>query len=236
MKTNKQYIVESTREREMVPTERGRSLSTSYCLLSTEKGIALVMVLILAAISLAIMAALIYMITVSTQVSGIQKRYRTALEAGKGGASVAFQTIGAGGDPNLGLANFSIPSMNVGGTDCFTAKLNSATADWPKDGSGNDICSTSFNIDPTQPSSYDWSFQLGSTAAYDVYAKIVDTVNGNSSRTVDAGAMLQKAGVVNANSGEVPVKSYPYIYTIEIQAVNSGNTTEKADYSVLYEY
>jgi hypothetical protein len=203
---------------------------------SNEKGIALVMVLILAAISLAIMAALIYMITVSTQVSGIQKRYRTALEAGKGGASVAFQTIGAGGDPNLGLTNFTIPSLNVGGTNCFAAKLNTATADWPKDGGGNDICSASFSIDPTQSSSYDWSFQLGSLPAYNVYAKIVDTVNGNSSRSVDAGVTLLKSGVVNANAGEVPVKSYPYIYTIEIQSVNSGNTAEKADYSVLYEY
>jgi hypothetical protein len=203
---------------------------------SNERGIALVMVLILAAISLAIMAALIYMITMSTQVSGIQKRYRTALEAGKGGASVAFQTIGAGGDPNLGLSNFNIPAMNVGGTDCFTAKLNTATADWPKDGGGNDICSTSFSIDPNQSSSYDWSFQLGAMPAYNVYAKIVDTVNGNSSRSVGAGATLLKAGVVNANSGEVPVKSYPYLYTIEIQSVNSGNTAEKAEYSVLYEY
>jgi hypothetical protein len=203
---------------------------------SNERGIALVLVLMLAAISLAIMAALIYMITVSTQVSGIQKRYRTALEAGKGGASVAFQTIAAGADPNLGLTNFSIPSTDVDGTNCFIAKLNTPTTDWPKDGGGNDICSTSFNIDPTQPSSYDWSFQLGTTAAYNVYAKIVDTVNGNSSRTVDAGGMLLKSGVVNANSGEVPVKSYPYLYTIEIQAVNSSNTAEKADYSVLYEY
>jgi hypothetical protein len=234
----------------MVPTDKGpslstsyfllstkkESLSTSYCLLSTEKGIALVMVLILAAISLAIMAALIYMITVSTQVSGIQKRYRTALEAGKGGAFVAFQTIGAGGNPNLGLTNFSMPSTDVSGTNCFTAKLNNATADWPKDGSGNDICDTSFNIDPNSSSSYDWSFQLGTMPAYNVYAKIVDTVNGNSSRSVDASETLIKTGVVNANAGEVPVKSYPYLYTIEVQAVNSSNTAEKADYSVLYEY
>jgi hypothetical protein len=203
---------------------------------SNERGIALVMVLILAAISLAIMAALIYMITASTQVSGIQKRYRTALEAGKGGAVVAFQTIGAGGDPNLAGIAVSIPALNVGGTNCFAAKLNNATADWPKDGSGNDICSTSFTIDPTQSSSYDWSFGLGAAPAYTVYAKIVDTVNGNSSRSVDALGPLLKSGVVNANIGEVPVQSFPYLYTLEIEAVNPVNTAEKADYSVLYEY
>ena len=57
---------------------------------SNERGIALVMVLILSAIALAIMAALIYMITVGTQASGMQKRYRTALEAGKGGADISY--------------------------------------------------------------------------------------------------------------------------------------------------
>ena len=53
-----------------------------------EKGIALVMVLILSAIALAIMAALVYMLISGTQISGMQKRYRTALEAGVGGADV----------------------------------------------------------------------------------------------------------------------------------------------------
>jgi hypothetical protein len=195
-----------------------------------ENGIALVMVLILAVISLAIMAALVYMITSSTQVSGIQKRYRTALEAGKGGAAVSFQTIAAGGDPNLGLTGFLIPAQNVGGTDCFSAKLNTPTASWPA------ACETSFTIDPATQSTYDWNFQLGNAPAYNVYAKIVDTVNGNSSRAVDAGGTLLKSGVVNANSGEVPVQSLPYLYTIEVQATNANNQNEKADYSILYEY
>ena len=56
------------------------------------------MILILAAIALAIMAGLIYMITASTQISGMQKRYNTALEAGVGGADIAYQFIALRGD------------------------------------------------------------------------------------------------------------------------------------------
>ena len=63
-----------------------------------EKGIALVMILILAAISLVIMAGLLYMITSSTQITGMQKRYKTALEAGIGGSEVFSQFIGLQGD------------------------------------------------------------------------------------------------------------------------------------------
>ena len=49
--------------------------------LRNEDGIALMMVLVLSAISLAAMAAMMYMMTVRTQMSGIQKRYSTAYEA-----------------------------------------------------------------------------------------------------------------------------------------------------------
>src|SRR4030067_537165 len=60
-----------------------------------EKGIALVMVLVLSAIILIIMAGLIYMLITGTQISGMQKRYKTALEAGIGGADITYQIIGA---------------------------------------------------------------------------------------------------------------------------------------------
>ena len=56
------------------------------------------MILILAAISLVIMAGLLYMITSSTQISGMQKRYKSGLEAGIGGAEVAYQFIALRGD------------------------------------------------------------------------------------------------------------------------------------------
>jgi len=186
-----------------------------------EKGIALVMILILAAIALAIMAGLIYMITSGTQVSGMQKRYKTALDAGYGGADVSYQLIGARGDPNIPLTNFLINASS----SCLTDKLNKKTADW---GSG---CDSSMTV---SSASHDMHFDLGASPypTYRVYSKIVDTVEGNSGG--DEG--LLGKGVVYSGSGEVNVMSIPYLYTIEVDAENPSNPSERAKLSILYQY
>ena len=193
-----------------------------------EKGIALVMVLILSAIALAIMAALVYMLTSGTQISGMQKRYRTALEAGVGGADVTFQLIAARGDPGIPLNNFIITASSVGGYNCLTDKLNNSTSAW------NGVCSTSVVIDPTDPATYDMSFELGTPGfpTYKIHAKIVDTVEGNSGG--DFG--LTKTAVVATGQGEITPMSIPYLYTVEIDSQNVANPTERAKYSVLYQY
>jgi len=193
-----------------------------------QEGIALVMVLILSAIALAIMAALVYMLTSGTEVSGLQKRYKSASEAGKGGADITYRVIQAAGDPDIpGLTNFSIPALNVGSVNCLDWKLNHPTGEWPSD------CSSIVSIDPSQSSSYDITFQLGN---FSVYSKIVDTVDGNSSRYVGADEGLIKGGVVTADPSEVPVVSMPYLYTIEVDSENASNPEERAKYSILYQY
>jgi hypothetical protein len=208
-----------------------KKLSATYSLLPTkdESGVALVMVLILSAIALAIMAALVFMLTASTQMSGIQKRYKNALEAGKGGAELAFQVIASRAPLSIsGLidstANF--PARNVGGTDCLTAKLNTATGTWPAE------CSNVSAIDPTDSRTYDMYFDLGTAPTFRVYGKIVDTVEGNSGADIG----LQKSGVVSSNSGEVTAMSMPYLYTIEVDTMDRDNPSEKARYSILYQY
>jgi hypothetical protein len=202
--------------------------------LFNEKGIALVMVLVLSVIALAIMAGLIYMITTGTQMSGMQKRYKTALEAGLGGADITYQLIAARGDPNIPLTNFLITASNVGGVDCLTPKLNSPTSSWPA------ACSNSLTIDPNTQSTYDMRFDLGS---YRAYAKIADTAdygdNGSGEHIAgnsgpDLG--LIKGGVVAANTGEINVVSMPYLYTIEVDAENPNNSAERAKLSILYQY
>lgn len=197
-----------------------------------EKGVALMVVMLLSVILLGIMASLVYMLVASTQVSGIQKRYKTALDAGKGGTDVAFEVIATRGDPELpGLGTTFKLTRDVAAcvtypAGCLTAKLNSPTKDWPAN------CYTGAPIDVTQCASYDMLFELGTTAKYQVYAKIVDTAEGNSA--ADLG--LQKAGVVSSNTGEVQAMSKPYLYTLEVQAQNKDNPTERAQYSILYQY
>ncbi len=211
-----------------------------------EKGIALVMILILSAIVLAIMAGLIYMITAGTQVSGMQKRYKTALEAGVGGADITYQLIGFRGETSstesfksslssLSLAVTTPASCvtrsitlctSIGSYTGIATKFNLPTACW----SG---CDNSQTIDPANNTTYDMSFQLhGTSSPYNVYAKIVDTVEGNSS--ADEG--LIKQGVVSINTGELTVMSIPYLYTIEIDAENVSNPAERAKLSILYQY
>jgi hypothetical protein len=42
--------------------------------------------------------------------------------------------------------------------------------------------------------------------------------------------------VVDSNSGEIRVMSYPYLYTIEVDAENTANPSERAKFSILYQY
>jgi hypothetical protein len=206
---------------------RGSALSC----VEADRGIALVMVLILSAISLGIMAALVYMLTVGTQASGLHKRYRNALDAGKSGAEITYDLLAARGNPNISGLPVTIPaqSYNTGGAgtgDCLIAKLNTKTADWG-------ACDASVSIDPSNQATYDWSFQLGEgSQTYTVYAKIVDTVEGNSAGSIG----LTKGGVVSTNSGEITVMSRPYLYTLEVDAQRSTNPQERAKYSILYQY
>jgi hypothetical protein len=207
---------------------------------SSEEGIALVMVLILSAISLAVMSALVYMLVVSTQSSGAQKRYKTALEAGKAGREVIFNLISGRGTLNMtGLSNFAMANQNVSKTvngivisqNCLAWKLTYPTAMWPSE------CSTSLSINPddslsSATASYDMSVDVGSAAVYRVRAKIVDTVDGNSGANLG----LRTAGVVASNNGEISVPSRPYLYTIEVDSENRDNPVERGKYEILYQY
>ncbi|OGW43532.1 MAG: hypothetical protein A2Y66_01150 [Nitrospirae bacterium RBG_13_41_22] len=216
-----------------------------------EKGIALVMILVLSAIALAIMAGLIYMIMIGTQISGTQKRYKTAQEAGVGGADVTYEFIKLRGDPSSTIAlqnelsainpalttSSSCTGTNILGTT-FTglaAKLNTRTTN--PDGTSNWSAScypNSMAIYPGTPATYDMSFDLGTYPypTYRIYAKIVNTAEGNSGP--DEG--LTGQGVVTSGSGEVMVVSKPYLYTIEVDAENLSNSYERAKYSILYQY
>jgi len=47
---------------------------------------------------------------------------------------------------------------------------------------------------------------------------------------------LLKHGVVSSGSGEITVVSIPYLYTVEVNAENRDNPSERAKLSVLYQY
>ncbi|RJR14550.1 MAG: hypothetical protein C4581_13770 [Nitrospiraceae bacterium] len=202
------------------------AISYQLSAIRNEKGIALVMVLILSLISLVTMSGLMYMVTSGTQVSGVEKRYSTALEAGRSGRDIASLVFSARGNPyNAGEAALIDFSITASAT-CLEDKLNKATSDW------DPSCQSSLTIDPGSAGTYDMTFQLGNDPTFAVYSKIVDTVEGNSG--ADEG--LIKTGVVSSYPGEVTVMKVSYLYTMEIDAENINNPTERAKLSVLYQY
>lgn len=185
-------------------------------ILRNEKGFAMVFVLVLAAISLAMTLAMLMMVSRGSFLSGQQMRFRTAVEASWGGMEAMFQLISGRGNLSTPYTNLGMDNAGIG------TKLGGPTATW----GGLD---QAIMIDPNVSTSYDMRIDLGT---YRVYAKIADTVDGNSG--ADEG--LIKTAVVNAGSGEVTVVSVPYLYTIEVLSQSTTNPTERSKLSILYQY
>ena len=210
----------------------------------TERGIALVIVLILSAIGLGLMTTLIYLITTGTQVSGIQKRYKTALEASMGGKDIVLQVLSMK-DRNMSEISTYLTSLTGmaashtdpagctgGGFTGFQAKLRASThvngaLNWSAG------CDNTIAIDPSVSSTYDMKFELGVDPRYTVYAKIVDTVAGSE---VGEATKLKTGGVVASQGDVIQVAGVPNLYTVEVLTENSANPMEKARLQVLYQY
>lgn len=223
----------------------GRGMIPMSAGAKSEKGVVLVAVLVLSAVALAIMTALIYMITSGTQISGFQKRYKTSLEAARGGGDVLYQLIAVRGvteDDTVFTNALSAAGLNLsiisalysscagssGGTvytDPWAAKLMTPTTSWTN-------CNSNLTIDPGDSSTYDMMLQLGTAPKYNFYAKIVRTIDGNSGG--DTG--LLKDGVVSSGTGQIEVTPMPYLYAMEVLASNSTNAAERAKFSILYQY
>lgn len=220
--------------------------------IKNEKGIALVMVLILALIGLAIVSALLFMMTQGTIMSGGQKFYRTAEEASYGGAELAASYLGNRGLLNIPAGGAFSGILFASGCNCgdpytFTDNVISGTT--THDIRCNKLCNPTNAwqegapasnaqkaLDPTNTP--DFQFTLGiAPATFTVFAKIVDTVQGNS----DVGGLvttgeLGGAGVVASNTGLISPPHNPYLYRLEVQTEATANPRERARLSLLYAF
>ncbi len=184
-----------------------------------ESGLALVIVMVLAAAAIIIMAGLLYMVTSGTEFSGTAARYTNALQAAVGGVDGARQYIEQQGTaPNL-------PNILVStGSKCMVngqnMKLTTLTQNWPAG------CDKSFIINTTDQNTYDFTATLGN---YQVYSKIVDTIPGNTA----AASGLVKTGVVETSPGKV--RQIPYIYTLYTLSVSAAGA-ERSQVSAVYQY
>ncbi|UPU37561.1 pilus assembly PilX N-terminal domain-containing protein [Geomonas paludis] len=204
--------------------------------LGNEDGIALVTALMFTLICLGIVAGLMQMLLLETKVSATQKNYRNSIEAAYGGTELITREFipklfnnyssainplklayGSGGMGDIGL---------VTNDASLKTKLSTSTSDWG---------TLSKTIDAKDTP--DLTFLLrgvSSAGNFKVYAKIVDTVQGNSDTTgvdfLDSGV-----GVAGTGSGISP-KHNPALYTFEVRGEKASNPKEKALLSVLYAF
>jgi hypothetical protein len=184
--------------------------------LRNEKGFALLFVLILAAIALIMTLAMLFMVGRGSFVSGQQKRYRTAVEASRGGVEAMLQLIAS----RAGNPLYS--NMSVVNATTLVKKLDNTSDSWTP-------LEKSITINPNDNSTYDMSVNL---VTYTVYTKIVDTVAGNTGPSTG----LLKSGVVTTSPSEISGLSIPYLYTIEVLSQSTTNPSERSKISVLYQY
>jgi hypothetical protein len=205
-----------------------------------KKGVALVMVLMIIAISTAMIAAVLFFIQRGTEISALEKKYATAKEASLGAVEIftkeiiplAIVTASTTPSNSLTTALTNFPATTsasvtaVATNSCFSDKLLKSTASWATGCSNSsdpktlpDIKLTLSGVSPAQP--------------FDVYVKIVDTVSGN---TNTSGVVLEGAGAAETGGGMIFMQHFPYMYRTEIQGEKQKNPNERANFELLYAY
>ena len=210
--------------------------------LRNERGIALFTALLLTLFALAIVAAVLYMVTQGIQTSAASKRYKTALEASHGGLDVftkdIITQIYTGSASSQVTSAFSSISLNFGTySSCVKQKLTTPTALW--DTTSGKACGQNAKI--VNPKSYpDATFTLKGTTSgtnYKVYTQIVDSVPGNSDRSGLGGTLGGATGTTGSATGAgISPMHIPALFTIEVQGERELNPLEKSKLSVLYAY
>jgi hypothetical protein len=199
--------------------------------LKNKDGVALMMALILSVIALAIVSALLYFVVQSTEISGFQKRYRTAHEAAMGSIELITKEIISGtigGDPLSSMDQYrGLLKVNPAQDTCFSSKLIGPVENWH--------ASCDKSMDPKNVPDVIFSLRaISPQPNFAVYGKIVDTVPGN---TDTSGLELDTdISVVGSGSGLITPMHYPYMYRIEVLSERETNPDERAQFSVLYAY
>ncbi|HBG08252.1 MAG: hypothetical protein A2075_06740 [Geobacteraceae bacterium GWC2_58_44] len=202
--------------------------------ISNERGVALVTALMLTLVTLGIVMALLYYVTMGTKITASQKRYKNVLEASHGGADVftkeVIPKLFDGYSTSKLIDNFSGIKLALGNSACLNQKLTLPTASWGA-ACGANAKKLDAKLSP------DASFTLKgmpTQPGFNVFTKIVDTVPGNSDKS-GFELLDSAAGVSGVNSGVAP-KHVPAVYRIEVQGEKEINPQEKANLTVLYAY
>lgn len=234
MRLNIRKILESPAKKKSAPRPTAATrlsgvpvaprLSASPAILGNERGVALVMALILGLIGMLMIASLLYMAGTGTWTSGSKKRYQTALEVSHGGMNFFAKEIiqrGVGGTPLSTMGTYGgILTSLIADAD-FTTKLTTT-------GDINDGVYPDDNPDATLTLPF-----TAPTPNMTVNTAILRTSRGNSGTSSN---VLVGGGVVNNSSGTVTPQHIPYLFQTEIQGQSAANSRERARLSGTYAY
>lgn len=190
-------------------------------ILGSERGVALVMALILGLVGMLMMASLLYMAGTGIWTSGSKSRYQTALESAHGGLSFFAKEIiqrGVGGATPVSIGNYGgiMTTLPANFATKLTTTGSLGVGGYPANNPDATVTFTSAAPSPN----------------ITVNTTILSTSRGNSGTSAN---VLVGGGVVNNNSGTVTPQHIPYLYQIEIQA-QSVNAQENARLSSIYVY
>ena len=195
-----------------------RSLSkNSTMILKNERGMALVLTLVLGFIGMLMILSLLYMVSNSTWMSGSKTRYQLALDAAHGGMNFFAKEIiprGLQGTNLSAMGNYNALFTPAISDANFTTKLKTTGTYTTQD--------ATITIPLPAP---------GPNMA--VTTAIFNTSRGNSGTSAN---ILESGGVVNNNSGTITPQHIPYFYQTETRAQSTINPKENARLSALYAY
>lgn len=201
-------------------------------ILGNEKGVALVMALVLGLVGMLMITAILYLVGTGTWTSGSKKRYQTALEASHGGMTFFAKEI-----IQNGIAGTSLSAMGAMYNGMLTYVTNDAdfktkltTTGYP--GYPGYPVAVGDNV-VTKPDATMTLLFTAPTPNINVNAVILSTSQGNSGTSQN---VLVGGGVVSNNSGTVTPQHMPYLFQTDIQAQSALSSREKARLSAIYAY
>jgi len=186
--------------------------------LGSERGVALILVLVLSTIALMVMTMVLYVLTMGTQMSGSEKRYRTAHEATLGGIEIIRKII-----KEQTMVN-NIGPVVITYTGTFAPKM--ASRDLAVDGFPTN--QVDVEIDPGNVNTYDLYVDIGNPT-YRVYAKIIQRKAGNTEKSYKGGSIRLSPGVVPVEQSFRMFQFNYYTFTILTQGLTNSRERVRMD-------
>ena len=206
-------------------------------MIKNKDGIALIVALILSAVSLMLIGLALYISTQYTKLSGRLKLYVTALSAANGAYDITTVIL-----PSIKQSSsFDLSGISslVGDNEkCLYIKLNYLTQYWSANPSwSNYNCPNTNEATSANENDiikyYDLKYKLGD---YYVFVKIISSSLGNT--RVPQNTELNSGGVTSPKTGVdiVTPPKMPHLYRVEILSENNDNSNDKVHVTALFAY